>query len=122
MGADPGRQPAGAAPGHLLDEHRIGDRIVTSAVLLGELQADVAEFGEAVEHLVGKPSRVLPLRRPRRQLGLHEAAHHLAKLLVLFGERWDRAARRAAGRSRLGREIGHGRNRTAANYQDMRGM
>ena len=64
-------------------------------------------------------------------------SHHVAKLLVLFGERWNRAARGTASGSCLGGEIRQGRNRTALrgpggvvgrrgradrDYQDMRGM
>ena len=81
MGADTRGESARAAPGHLLGEHRVGDGIGAAAVALRELQADVAELGEPPEHLVGKPPGVLPLRRERGELGLHEAADHGAELL-----------------------------------------
>jgi len=102
VGADTRGEPARPAPGHLLGEHRVGDRIVAAAIALRELQADVAELGEAPEHLVGKPPGVLPLRRARGELGLNEAPDHRAELNVLRCKGRDRTARmRAVPRPRM---------------------
>ncbi len=93
VGADAGGEATRAAPGELLDEHRVGDRVVVAAVLGRELQPDVAELGEPPEHLVREPARVLPFARVRPEFGLHEPADGLAELLVLGGERRDRPPR-----------------------------
>ena len=98
--SDPGRQPPGAAARQLLGEHRVGHVApALAAVSLLKLEAQVAELRQPVEHLVGEPSRLLPLGRPGPQLGLNEPPHRGSELLVLLGERRHRAPRRGAGQA-----------------------
>src|SRR5205823_3022335 len=85
-----------------------------AAVLRRELQPDVAELGEAGEHVVREPARLLPLGGVGIQLVLDEPADGGAELLVLGGERRNGAARcRRAGAGLL-HEAFHGGNRSEA--------
>jgi len=100
--ADPGGDSARAAASQLLREHGVRDvPAALAAVLLLVLQAEVAQLRAAVEHLVGKPARVLPLTRVRVKLGLHESPHALAEVLVLLRERRDRASGGSGGKPLL---------------------
>ena len=112
--ADAGGHAARAAAAQLLGEHRVVHVVAAlAAVLLRVLQPQEPGGRQLVEHLVGKPARVLPLGGVGAQLLGHEAADGLAQVLVLLGEGRDGARPVAAGtplvNARLTASCGHAR-------------
>ena len=87
LDAERHRDRTAAGLTELFDEHDLGGEVTARATpLLGVVQAEEPELARASEHVVGEEALVLPLVDVRAQLGVDEAAHGEAELVVVGRE------------------------------------